>query len=76
MLTSCDPQSSSKHDVSQPLDQELNVDTDEIVRIFIDQNVKCSIPDDEEPGHLVSKFQKHKHSVTRKRCTVNCKCSA
>ena len=34
---------------------------------FIDQYVKCNIPDDEELAQLVSKVQKHRHSATCRR---------
>ena len=45
---------------------KLNVDTDEDVCTFIDQYVKCNIPD-EELAQLVSKVQKHGHSATCRR---------
>ena len=34
---------------------------------FIDQYVKCNIPDDEELAQLVSEVQKHRHSATCRR---------
>ena len=46
---------------------KLNIDTDEDVCYFIDQYVKCSIPDDEELAQLVSKVQRHRHSATYRR---------
>ena len=46
---------------------KLNVNTDEEVCSFIDQYVKCNIPDDEELSQLVSKVQKHRHSATCRR---------
>ena len=46
---------------------KLNVNTDEEVCSFIDQYVKCNIPDDEELDQLVSKVQKHRHSATSRR---------
>ena len=46
---------------------KLNINTDEEVCIFIDQYVKCNIPDDEELAQLVSKVQKHRHSATCRR---------
>ena len=46
---------------------KLNVDTDEDVCTFIDQYVKCNIPNDEELAQLVSKVQKHRHSATCRR---------
>ena len=45
----------------------MNVNTDEEVCSFIDQYVKCNIPDDEELSQLVSKVQKHRHSATCRR---------
>ena len=45
---------------------KLNVNTDEEVCSFIDQYVKCNIPDD-ELSQLVSKVQKHRHSATCRR---------
>ena len=42
-------------------------DTDEDVCNFIDQYVKCNIPDDEELAQLISKVQKHRHSATCRR---------
>ena len=50
---------------------ELNVDSDEHVCSFIDQYVKCNVPDDEELSQLVSKVQKHRHSAT---CRKHGKC--
>ena len=46
---------------------KLNVNTDEEVCSFIDQYIKCNIPDDEELSQLVSKVQKHRHSATCRR---------
>ena len=46
---------------------KLNINTDEEVCSFIDQYVKCNIPDDEELSQLVSKVQKHRHSATCRR---------
>ena len=58
-----------------PLDQlwikdapKLNIDTDKDVCTFIDQYVKCNIPDDEDRAQLVSKVQKHRHSATCRSC--------
>ena len=45
---------------------KLNVDTDDVCT-FIDQYVKCNIPDDEELAQLVSKVQKHRHSAICRR---------
>ena len=45
----------------------MNVNTDEDVCSFIDQYVKCSIPEEEELAQLVTKVQKHRHSATCRR---------
>ena len=45
----------------------LNIDTDEDVCSFIDQYVKCNIPDDKELSQLVTKVQKHRHLATCRR---------
>ena len=46
---------------------KLNVNADEEVCSFIDQYIKCNIPDDEELSQLVSKVYKHRHSATCRR---------
>ena len=46
---------------------KLSINTDKEVCSFIDQYVKCNIPDDEESSQLVSKVQKHRHSATCRR---------
>ena len=45
---------------------QLNVNTDEDVCSFIEQYVKCSIPE-EELAQLVYKVQKHRQSATCRR---------
>ena len=50
---------------------KLNVNSDEDVCSFIDQYVKCNIPDDEDLAQLVTKVHRHRHSAT---CRKHGKC--
>ena len=50
---------------------KLNVDADHVVCNFINQYVRCNLPDDEDLSALVCKLQKHKHSKT---CRKKGKC--
>ena len=43
---------------------KLGVDSDKDVCKFIDQYNSCSIPEDADLAHLVTKCQKHRHSAT------------
>ena len=43
---------------------QLGVDSDEDVCKFVDQYISCSIPEDADLAHLVTKLQKHRHSAT------------
>jgi len=46
---------------------QLGVDSDEDVCKFVDQYISCSIPEDADLAHLVTKLQKHRHSATCRR---------